>query len=156
MTQVTYNGYRLKNYHEAGGDETVRFEAILTKDGKDIAVVSNDGYGGSHRYDTFAGMTGALKEFEEFAKQWRADSQYAGFEDGDRLVDHLAEMILLSRKRGVLFLFDDEDFVNDGQCRVLSIPAGATRERLIAALKAEYPERNVRVFDKKSLDFIAV
>lgn len=49
-TTTLYGGYAITALKEAGGEETPRFEAYITKDGDRIIHVSNDGHGSSHRY----------------------------------------------------------------------------------------------------------
>lgn len=50
MTQ-TPTLVQLKNLETAGGEETLRFRASLYFANKKVAIVSNDGTGGGHRYD---------------------------------------------------------------------------------------------------------
>lgn len=92
-----------------GGEETVRFTAILTNAGRKIANVRNDGQGGEHRYSdlgTSAGLnadrehTTLLAEIAEFhtsAKEWNADSLYAGYGDSDQFIIHLVEVSVLNK-----------------------------------------------------------
>jgi uncharacterized protein YxeA len=63
------NGYELKCYKEAGGEETVRFEAKLYKDGIYIALVSNGGYGGCNEYSHVTTHEDVAKYYED-VKQW--------------------------------------------------------------------------------------
>jgi len=48
ITEITT--VELKNYREAGGDETVCFEASLYINGNRVAVIGNSGTGGTHHY----------------------------------------------------------------------------------------------------------
>lgn len=52
MTNSTPNTTQaqLKSFKEAGGEETLRFEASLYLDGEKAAVVANGGTGGAHIY----------------------------------------------------------------------------------------------------------
>ena len=47
------DAYSIKGFKEAGGDETVRFEAIICKDGKAFATVCNGGCGGPNDYSPY-------------------------------------------------------------------------------------------------------
>jgi len=65
------DAYTLKSYKEAGGDETIRFEAKLCKNGKVIAIVSNGGCGGCNDYHPTNKATWTdIQEFNEAVKQW--------------------------------------------------------------------------------------
>lgn len=68
------NGYELRAIKEAGGDETPRFDAKLLRDGKVIAVVSNEGCGGCNRYDYLD--RGAEAPFQKFAAEWGRERGY--------------------------------------------------------------------------------
>jgi len=67
----------IKNYKPAPniGPEGGAFSASLYADGKRVAVVSNDGWGGCNRYDPID--RGALKTVEEWA-----EAQHLTFDDG--------------------------------------------------------------------------
>ena len=65
------NAYELKAYKEAGGEETIRFEAKLYKNGKPLALVSNGGYGGCDDYYPIGKATHKdIEQFREDAKAW--------------------------------------------------------------------------------------
>jgi len=65
------DAYELKSYKEAGGEETIRFEAKLHKNGKLIAIVSNGGFGASNDYyPTMKGTWEDIIEYNETVKQW--------------------------------------------------------------------------------------
>ena len=70
------DGYELKAYKEAGGEETIRFEAKLYKDGKHIAVVSNNGIGGCDDY--YPTAKGTREDIKEFYARVRAWATYYG------------------------------------------------------------------------------
>lgn len=163
-----YGGYALTRLREAGDEETLRFEAYLTKDGRKVAHVSNDGHGGAHRY----GLTGRrsavndpararaehradLEEFEAFAATWNAGTEFAGIEDGDQFVNHLVEVAVLSRKRVVIFLVDDQDYFTDGLAT--TFPSGVTHDQAVTILRGpRYANRNPRIWSKAIGDFIPV
>ena len=60
------NIYALRAIKMAGGDETPRFEAKITENGKVIGIVFNEGCGGSCGYH----MSGDAKAFEAFIAEW--------------------------------------------------------------------------------------
>ena len=62
--------YSLKAYKDAGGEETIRFEAKLCKDGKVIAIVSNGGYGGCNDYHATKGNQDALAQYFIDVDKW--------------------------------------------------------------------------------------
>ncbi|HAV29182.1 MAG TPA: hypothetical protein DCW93_04590 [Saprospirales bacterium] len=64
------DAYELKAYKEAGGEETIRFEAKLYKNGKHIAMVSNGGYGGCNDYHHVGDNRENLTEFDADVKRW--------------------------------------------------------------------------------------
>lgn len=43
---ASLGGYAVTHLREAGGEETLRFEAVITRHGRPIAHVSNGGHGG--------------------------------------------------------------------------------------------------------------
>lgn len=65
------DAYELKAFKDAGGEETMRFEAKLYKNGKLIGIASNDGCGGCNRYyHTGKGTPQDIAEFINNSKQW--------------------------------------------------------------------------------------
>jgi len=65
--------WSIGRFREAGGDETPRFEADLLRDGVRVAVVSNGGTGGCHRYvPAVEGGWRAVREFEAYGESWGA------------------------------------------------------------------------------------
>lgn len=72
------DAYELKSYKEAGGEETVRFEAKLYKNGKQIAIVSNGGHGGCNDYYPVGSANRkTIDKFHQDATKW---SNYYGEE----------------------------------------------------------------------------
>ncbi len=80
----------MTNVREAGGDETLRFEAIVTLHGRRVFSVSNGGEGGAHRYGGlgphpdaasaergWATSQAAIRAFEQYAAGWNAGGRYA-------------------------------------------------------------------------------
>ena len=71
---IKMNTYGLKAIKMAGGEETPRFEAKITENGKVIGVASNDGGGGCKRYWFENGTWHKPpKAFDAFIKQWAID-----------------------------------------------------------------------------------
>lgn len=150
-----YGGYRLTKVRRAGGQETVRFEAVLTHHGVPLAHVTNGGEGGSHRYDPTAPTGGweAIRTFEQYAAVWNARSDLAGYEDHDQLVNRLLEVDRLRRMRSTPFVLDSADPWADGAqwCTL----RGASREETLALLRTEpYANRRTRVWDRDLVDFV--
>jgi hypothetical protein len=139
---------------EAGGQETRRFDAILTHHGRPAVYVWNGGEGGANRYEPHdrTGVHDDVREFEEFASRWNAGSEFAGIMDGDALVDRLIEVALLNRSRRVLFLLDKEQFWDDGvHHAVLGI---SDRTAALDYVRREYPNRNARVWNRNVSDWV--
>lgn len=166
-TTQSLGGYAITSYKEDGGEETARFTAILTKDGRKIAHVRNDGTGGDHRYSDLGTSIGPkadrehevfladIAEFHAFAKAWNADSLYAGYGDSDQFINHLVEVAVLNRSRRVTYLLDDQDYFRDG--RAYAFPSTVTMEQALTALKApKMAKRNPRVWDKEQSAFVPV
>ena len=160
MHAEPYGGYGITYLREAGGEETLRFDAIITHHGRKVAYVYNAGEGGSHRYqpvtvDAGAAFTEALAAFEQFAAEWNAGSEFAGYEDHDQFVNRLIDVHALNRRRGVLFLLDDESFWETGVAR--QFRAGVAQEQAVERLSGpEYVHRNPRVWDRTVGEFVPV
>lgn len=107
------NGYALKSYREHFAHDGVAFVATLTLNGKKIADVSNDGWGGSNFY-VFPNRAEEVA-FLEFAREWNATSEYAGIEDGDALVEHLILAVTMNRKKTIPFHLASDKFEQTGQ-----------------------------------------
>lgn len=61
-------------YKEAGGEETIRFEATITYKGKKVIHSANGGFGGPNQYSPLRGVDRSiLQTFFAAAKQWAAD-----------------------------------------------------------------------------------
>ncbi len=92
-TQGRIGPHSLAAVRIAGGDETIRFEARLLRDGQPVAVVSNSGTGGCHAYrpldlDGWA----AFREFERYATAWgETHVPPVRFESNDRIVHELID-----------------------------------------------------------------
>ncbi len=131
-----YAGYAVTNLKEAGGEESSRFEGIVTLHGRRVMHVSNGGEGGSHRYqpvgDDWSAFRHALAAFERYATEWNHAGEFAGIEDGDQLINRLAEVYVLNRKRAILFLLDDENFWETGTARAFR--TGVTLEQSVQHL----------------------
>jgi hypothetical protein len=152
-----YGGYALVSYKSAGGDETPRFEAIITLNGKKIAYVSNGGTGGSNMTQPFAAQGGwaAIRTLEDFAAEWAKGSQYAGIEDSDSLVYRLIEVVRTNRMRCVPYLLDGLDFWGTGEH--YKAKAGFTYEQVVKGLSTpKYAARNPQVWNKKIGAFVAI
>jgi hypothetical protein len=93
------DAYTIKKIKEAGGEETRRFEAVIYKDGKEFAHVSNSGCGGCNSYYPLNQFTFAdLNEFYETAKKWFEYHAPKPFEPEDMWVEYEA----FHKKIGIL------------------------------------------------------
>lgn len=154
-----YGGYAITSVREAGGEETPRFEAVVTLHDHKVLHVSNGGTGGSHSWQPVTGDWGAFRAalgaFEAYAIGWNAASEFAGYRDGDQLVNRLADVYELNRRRTVMFLLDDEDYWTTGVAHAFG--AGVTLEQAVTHLSGpEFAGRNPRVWDKAAGDFVPV
>jgi len=73
LTAKEVHIYGLKAIKMAGGDETPRFEAKITENGKVIGTVYNEGCGGSCGY--LMDNLHDNSQFEAFIKQWGIDNK---------------------------------------------------------------------------------
>ena len=160
MHAEPYGGYGITHLREAGGEETLRFDAIITHHGRKVAYVYNAGEGGSHRYqpvtvDAGAAFTEALAAFETYAATWNVGGEFAGIEDCDQLVNRLVEVHHLNRRRTVMFLLDDESFWTSGVARAFR--AAVTRAHPVEVLTGPaYAGRSPRIWDRTVGDFVPV
>jgi len=152
MKMIATGGYSLKNYRSAGGEETPRFEAVLTHEGKAIATVSNGGTGGSNMYRFHEGFDGpACKAFDAFIAENRSED----FEPDDCFVFDLICLLDLARKRSVPFVLLGDDFFADGTFRTFG--AKATFDEVLTVLRSEqYAKSSPLIFVKKTLSFVPV
>lgn len=151
----TYGGYRLAKVREAGGDETVRFEATLTHRGRPIAIVANGGTGGGHDWAPLGDSWDDVRAFWNYAVAWNAGTELAGIEDSDQLINRLLTVAALSRSRRTPFLIDEMDCWATGQ--YATFPASVPRARVLEALRSEvYRDRRPRVWDRDVGDFVPV
>ncbi|NTW38572.1 MAG: hypothetical protein HGA44_01595 [Cellulomonadaceae bacterium] len=150
-----HNGYALTKVRRAGGDETQRFDAVLTLDGQPVAHVSNGGEGGCNRWSPIdLDGWGAIDEFNRYAMAWNSTGEFAGIEDGDQLVNRLLEVDRFNRMRSLAFVLDGADFWTTGEYAVLR---GATPAQTLEALRsAVYAHRQPRVWSKTVGDFMPV
>lgn len=156
---AAYGGYTVTNLREAGGEETLRFDAFLCLHGTKILYVYNAGTGGSHVYqpvnEDWAGFRGVEAAFEAYAAEWNEGTEFGGIEDGDQLINRLVEVATLNRMRKVPFVLDDEDFWRSGECH--QFQQAVSREQVAAVLSGPaYSHRNPRVWDKCTGDFVPV
>lgn len=120
--------FSLSKFKTAGGEETLCFCATLNYQGKPIAYVSNEGMGGSHRWQKNKMPETFWAEFAAFCKSTYTQFD---FEQDDSLVDDLIEDIeeqkALKRKarKNTLFRLKSENYER-GEWRVLkAVGAGA-------------------------------
>lgn len=146
-TTDAHANYRLTNVKEMDGNEGVAFSGTLTHKGKKIADVIQDGNGGQtliHFYDGYTSKT--AEDFYAAAKR----IIQVDIEPEEEFLDNLRMAAYLNRKRGVLFLLDDEDFYETGACRQVNAP----RDQGIAFVQKKYASRNPRIWDKKRAEFV--
>jgi hypothetical protein len=155
VTARPYGGYALTKVSRAGGDETPRFEAVLCRVGQPVAHVSNGGEGGAHRWSPVdEDGWEAIDGFHQYAAAWNAGSEFAGWADGDQLINRLVMVDTLNRARATAFLLDGEDFWQSGEHSTFR---GATREQTLEALRSiEYARLNPRAWSKVDGDFVPV
>ena len=152
---LPYGGYALSKAKRAGGDESVRFAAVLVIDGRPVAHVSNGGEGGCHRIDPVdLGGWADLEAFSEYATNWNAGSEFAGFADQDQLVNRLLSVDELNRARSTPFLLDGEDYWQTGEHSAFR---GATPAQTLEELRSPaYAHRHPRVWSRTVGDFVSV
>lgn len=78
-TPAPHGGYSLPAVRKAGGEETLRWQACLTKDGKKVVHVSNDGYGGSDRCGLAGGRTAVTDPLQAHAEHRAAMQEFEAF-----------------------------------------------------------------------------
>ena len=154
-----YGGYSISHLREAGGEETLRFDAFITYLGKKVLYVYGDGHGGSYRYqpvnERWDLHQQVISDFEAYAAHWNRDGEFAGIEDGDQLVNRLIEVATLNRLRKLPFLLDDMDFWTTGDYHQFA--SHASREQVVTVLSgSEYADRSPRVWEREAGDFVPV
>ena len=137
------NIYGLKAIKMAGGDETPRFEAKITENGKVIGIVFNEGCGGSCGY-----LMDNLRDhsqFEAFIKQWGIDNKQ-DLEIMDMWVyeqlDNYEERKLLLRiaKKKTPFRVKGDP---EGEWRTIGAPYS---EQVKKAIEAKYGDKVEAIF----------
>jgi len=159
VNTAAYGGYAVSHVREAGGEETLRFDAFVCLHRQKVMHVYNAGTGGSHvyqpvneRWETFRD---ALAAFEAYAANWNAGTRFASLEDRDQFVNRLVEVAALNRRRTVLFLLDGEDFWTSGTAR--GFRAAVTHAQAVEVLSGPgYAHRNPRVWSRHAGDFVPV
>lgn len=154
MTATTtkpYGGYAIKGYRALGGEETVAFTATLTRDGKPVATVRNDGCGGSNLFRFLSSADWA---------PWSALAQemFPGqFEPEDRLFERLHLIGQLNRARTVAFIYDGMDPFEDEDGRYRSFRQGVTfRDALRYLSGPGHADKRPSVWVKDRSQFVPV
>lgn len=148
-TMIPTGGYALAKYRDAGGEETIRFQAELHLNGKRVAIVSNDGRGGSHNI-RFADQS-QRAAFHAFVGEARTEE----WEPEGAFIDDLTSLVSLARKRSVAFVLDGDDFFATGEYR--AFPATVPLDAALDMLRtAEYASLHPLYFDKRSMSFVPV
>ncbi len=97
-------------------------------------------------------METGLTALEAWAADWNAASEFAGYGDVDVFVDRLVEVALLNRTRKLLFVLDDRCYwLADDARTVVGLP---DRGEALAYLRRQYPNRNVRVWNRAVSDWV--
>jgi hypothetical protein len=146
-----YDGYRATKIQEWDGREGMGFNMTLTRDGKEVGTITNEGRGGidsSHfvnRDESYA--------FHQRAQLLTAET----FEPEGEVSIALRTAAEMSRKRSVPVVFDGDDFYKGGSYRNASVPKGWTRDEYIKALGKHEGNRakGIKIWDKDAADFIA-
>lgn len=140
--------YAVKSYREAGGEETVCFDAQLTLDGKVVASVRNSGTGGEH---IFRFAPGADEQAFYAHAQSQIDEEYLAV---DEFFDYLINVSILNKSRCVSFLLDDEDYFGNG--RYSRFGSKVSFEDAVLLLKHQHAAQNPRIWVKDKSAFVAV
>lgn len=158
-TQVLATGFRLSKFKEHKGlsQETTAYSAVITKDGKPFAAVSNDGHGGEDMIRPLprGGVTQheAYAQIEAAAQEVFGEDSFARESFLGELLGHALTVAMMNRKRSIMFVFpEDGDFWTEGVYRVA--PTSMTMEELRRALLRQKPE--AKVWDKNLGDFVTV
>ncbi|MBD8059012.1 hypothetical protein IC607_08530 [Cellulomonas sp. JH27-2] len=159
VNTAAYAGYSVSHLREAGGEETLRFDAFVCLHGQRVMYVYNAGTGGSHVYqpvnEDWGTFSDALAAFEAYAADWNAGTEYAGLEDHDQLVNRLVEVATVNRRRTVMFLLDGESFWTSGVARAFR--AGVTHAQAVEVLTGPaYAHRSPRIWSRQHGDFVPV
>lgn len=150
-----HGGFRLTKVRTARGREGLAFFATLTENGRPVADVIQEGYGGQTTLRWHGKWrTEATERFEAFAETLDAE-----FEPQEEALSRLLMADEVSRKRNLVFLTEqdtDEMFWSEGMYREV---AGLPREHALALLAKERDKGRVtspRVWDKATADFITL
>lgn len=148
-TTTPLGGYAIKGYRANGGQETVAFTATLTRDGKPVASVRNDGTGGCNLF-TFQVRDEAVR-WAALANETFPDQ----FEPEDRLFERLHLTAQLNRARTVAFIYDGMDPFFGGD--YLAFRSNVTLEAAVRFLSGPgHAQKNPRVWVKERSEFVPV
>lgn len=147
-----FDGYRVTKVHERMGHEGMSFDCVLTRNGKEVGEVSNDGNGGqdmSHFKDR--------DEKDRFLSRSMLLTD-TDFEPESFVVADMLGAAELNRRKSIPFLMGDDDFKKDGACKLYPIPKGQSREDCLKDIAKAYTGtgENVRLWDRDKCDFISV
>lgn len=152
-----YGGWAIKNLRTAGGQETLRFDAVITRHGTPRLYVYNGGEGGCHMFEPMErGDEGrrAVAELDAWAQHWNTGTELAGVVDIDQFVDRLVAVAELNRMRRVVFLLDDEQYWDDG--RAHAVTGIADRGAAIEHIRRQYAGRNARYWNRNTCEWTPV
>lgn len=160
IAEALATGFRVTKLQEYKGlsQETMAFSAILTKDGKPYAEITNDGHGGADMVNPLPGKAPAggwadfMTPINEAAAKVRGDD-FMAFESfiGD-LVEHAVVVAEMNRKRNLCYrLPADGDFWETGAYRY--VPSKYNQAQAREAIKRDLP--GAMFWDKKAGDFVA-
>lgn len=142
-----YGGFAITGYRAHGGEETVAFTATLTRYGKPVASVRNDGCGGCNLF-TF--------QDRDASDAWRAlahETFRGEFEPEDHLFGRLHLVAILNRARTVAFVVDGMDPFVDGRYR--SYRKDVTFEEALRHLTGPgFASLNPKVWVKTRSEFV--
>lgn len=149
-TTKPYGGFAITGYREHGGEETIAFTATLTRDGKPVASVRNDGRGGCNLF---------AFQVREAGDAWTALARASfpdEFEPEDRLFERLHLVGQLNRARTVAFIVDGMDpFTPPGHYR--SYRKDVTFEDALRFLSGPgFAGMNPKVWVKARSEFVPV
>jgi hypothetical protein len=146
-----YDGYRATKIQEWDGRDGMGFNMTLTRDGKKVGDITNEGSGGSD-------SSHFVNRDESYAFHQRVQLLTAEtFEPDNQVSIALRTAAEMSRKRSVPVVFDGDDFYKGGSYRNAPVPKGWTRDEYIKALGKHEGNRakGIKIWDKDAADFIA-
>ena len=147
-----FDGYRTTKLHERMGREGMSFDCVVTRSGKPVGHVENDGNGGpdSHYFEKMAEKNAFLARTKLLTTET--------FEPEGYVVNDMNAAFTIGRKKGICITFAGDNFAETGSFRVFSPNPGETRAQALNAIRNDprFADKGMQIWDKDAADFIPI